>query len=332
MDESTQRRERLKAMRMEASQADATYNNNNNNNNQSAVSLSNPLLESATNPETQAQTVSQSFNYYTNPMAAYSGNKQSNTIFNLPNPSWRGNSPNPRGYYGPGGVRFPSLQTHFTSGASGQTGYSPGRGSQSSNLPNPSWRGNSPNPRGYYGPGGVRFPSLQTHFTSGASGQTGYSPGRGSGLDGSGQGGYPSPHFTNNPGHGSGRGYPSPGPNFRNNFSHGSGPNQGRGYGNNMTSGPSSGRGRGGRGRGHNHVSAEDRPDRFFNKSMVEDPWKFLEPVVWKSLKKQWLPHSVNAKKPRVSESPKPSSSQPSLAEILAASFNEAADDEPGAE
>ncbi|MFS7925489.1 putative protein SICKLE [Helianthus anomalus] len=70
MEESTKRRERLKAMRMEASQEDATYNNDH-----SAVSLANPLLESTTNSETQAQTTSQSFNYYTNPMAAYSGNK-----------------------------------------------------------------------------------------------------------------------------------------------------------------------------------------------------------------------------------------------------------------
>lgn len=109
-----------------------------------------------------------------------------------------------------------------------------------------------------------------------------------------------------------------------------------------MSSSPSSGRGRGrwsgrgqgqGRGGGHNHVSAEDRPDLFYNKSMVEDPWKFLEPVIWKSHKKLSVPHSLSTKKARVSESPRyrqQSSSQPSLAEILAASFNEAAtDDEP---
>ncbi|MFS7925515.1 hypothetical protein Hanom_Chr04g00285981 [Helianthus anomalus] len=41
MEESTKRRERLKAMRMEASHEDATYNNDH-----SAVSLANPLLES----------------------------------------------------------------------------------------------------------------------------------------------------------------------------------------------------------------------------------------------------------------------------------------------
>ncbi|XP_022004649.1 protein SICKLE-like [Helianthus annuus] len=141
---------------------------------------------------------------------------------------------------------------------------------QSSYLPNPSWRGNSPHPRGYCSPPGVGFPSPQTHFTNGPR----YGRGRGCG---SGQGG--------------------------------------------------------GRGQGHNHVSAEEqRPDCFFNKSMLEDPWKFLEPVIWKSLKKQWLPPSLNAKKPRVSESQRQSSSQPSLAEILAASFNEVAEDVPDAE
>ncbi|KAJ0673174.1 putative protein SICKLE [Helianthus annuus] len=135
---------------------------------------------------------------------------------------------------------------------------------QSSSLPNPSWRGNSPHPRG------VGFPSPQTHFTSG-------------------------PRYGRWRGRGSGQG--------------------------------------GGRGRGHNHLSAEEQwPDCFFNKSMLEDPWKLLEPVIWKSLKKQWLPPSLNAKKPRVSESQRQSSSQPSLAEILAASFNEAAEDVPDAE
>ncbi|KAD6453187.1 hypothetical protein E3N88_07892 [Mikania micrantha] len=311
MEESAQRRERLKAMRMEASQEDATFNTDH-----SAVNLSNPLIESTTN----SQITSQSFNYYTNPMAAYSGNKRSQvspqmtqdysstpqrprTNKTLPSPSLQphiNELPNPQMQQPPGHYANPNYSSN------------PPR---SSNLPSPSWTGNGPQSRSYCGPGGIDFPILKTHFTSG-----------------SGQPGYPSPHFTNSPGHGSGRGYPSPEPNFSNSPSHGSGqggypssgPNQGRGYGlgfkNNMTSGPSSGRGRGrgrGRGLGHNHLSAEDRPDRFFNTSMLEDPWKFLEPVIWKPLKKQWNPYSHRAK---VSESPR----QSSLAEVLAASFNEA--------
>ncbi|KAK1418733.1 hypothetical protein QVD17_27879 [Tagetes erecta] len=284
--------------------------------------------------------------------------QRSRTNETLPSPSFQphlNHSPNPQ---------MQQPQGHY---ANSNYAYSPNP-PQSSNFPNPNWAGNSPHPRGYCGPGGVGFPSPQPHFTSG-SGPGGNSPHASTGpgpLHGPGRGypspgpnfrnstnygSGPSPHFANSPGQSPGRGYPSPRPNFRNSPNHGpgqggypsSGPNQGRGYGlgfrNNMTPGPSfvSGRGRGsgqggGRGRGHNHVTAEERPDRFFNKSMVEDPWKFLEPVIWKSLKKQWLPHSVNAKKPRVSESPRQSNSQPSLAEILAASFNETTDDEPNAE
>ncbi|KAJ0946027.1 putative protein SICKLE [Helianthus annuus] len=90
MEESTQRRERLKLMRLEASQeaaAAATYNDDD----PSTTSLSNPFLQSTTNPESQAlQSVSQSFNYYTNPMAAFSGSRQprpqSNYIFSFSNP------------------------------------------------------------------------------------------------------------------------------------------------------------------------------------------------------------------------------------------------------
>ncbi|KAM0009683.1 putative protein SICKLE [Helianthus debilis subsp. tardiflorus] len=75
MEESTQRRERPTAMRMATSQEDATYKNDH-----SAVSLANPLLESTTNSETEVQTASRSFSYYTNPMAAYSGNKQRSQV------------------------------------------------------------------------------------------------------------------------------------------------------------------------------------------------------------------------------------------------------------
>ncbi|KAF5775821.1 putative protein SICKLE [Helianthus annuus] len=75
MEESTQRRERLKAMRLEASKEDATHNKDH-----STVSLANPLLESTTNSETEVQKTSRSFSYYTNPMAAYSGNKQRSQV------------------------------------------------------------------------------------------------------------------------------------------------------------------------------------------------------------------------------------------------------------
>lgn len=337
-------------MRMEASQ-EAT---NNDASAHSAVNLANPLIESTANPESQAQPFAQSFNYYTDPMAAYSGNKQRSKVTSQISQDY---SSTPTRPWSNETFPSPSLQSHINYSPnqrmqqpqgqySNASHYTP-NALQGGNFPNPNhnfqgrgWNTNSPRPGGYRGPGNFGYRSPQHHFTSGP-GQGGYaSPGPGSS---------PSPRFS--PDHGSGRGYPGPQPHFRNNPNYGSsqggypgsGSNQGRGQwsGNSMSSGASYGRGRGGgrgqgqgQGGGHNHVSAEERPDMFYNNSMVEDPWKFLEPVIWIPHKKQWFPPSVSAKKPRVSESPRQrqqSSSEPSLAEMLAASYNEAVNEEPSA-
>ncbi|XP_035838361.1 protein SICKLE-like [Helianthus annuus] len=244
MEESTERRERLKVMRMEASQEDATYNNDH-----SAVSLSNPLLESTTNSETKAQTTSQSFNYYTNPLAAYYGNKHRSQVspqlsqnFSSTHPRLQTNETFPSPFLQPHINHSPNAQMQQPQGsyASSNHAYS-SNPPQSSSLTNPSWRSNSPHPRGYSAPQGVGFPSPQTHFTSG-SGQGSY-PSLGSSLyftNSPGPNFKNSSHFANSPGHGPGRGYLSPGPNFRNS------PNHGSGQGGYPSSGPSSGRGRGG--------------------------------------------------------------------------------------
>lgn len=71
MEESEKRRERLKAMRMEAAQSDA---NNNFENSTQTRGLSSPLLETST---TNQDSCPQRFGYYTDPMAAFSGNKRS---------------------------------------------------------------------------------------------------------------------------------------------------------------------------------------------------------------------------------------------------------------
>jgi hypothetical protein len=75
---------------------------------------------------------------------------------------------------------------------------------------------------------------------------------------------------------------------------------------------------------------------------MLEDPWKFLKPVVWRSVSvyvnslntpdssKSWITKSLSTKNPKVSEPSNKSSSQPSLAEYLAALFNEAVNSAPG--
>lgn len=71
MEESEKRRERLKAMRMEAAQSGA---NNDVGISTQTQGLSNPLLESAA---TNQDPCPQRFGYYTDPMAAFSGNKRS---------------------------------------------------------------------------------------------------------------------------------------------------------------------------------------------------------------------------------------------------------------
>ncbi|KAL4567149.1 hypothetical protein LXL04_022723 [Taraxacum kok-saghyz] len=311
MEESAQRKERLKAMRMEASQEGPTYNEGGDH---LAVSLSNPLLEPTANPSGQVHQVAQSFNYYTNPMAAYSGNKQKTKVSpQIPHdyssilPRQQTNDMFPS----------PSLQPHLSHSPIPRMHMPHGQYQNPNFSYTPQVQGGHPSPGGYRGP----------HFTTGP-----------------GQGNYPSPgpgYPLPGPSLGRGYGYRGPGPNhFRPGPNHGPGystpgPNQGRGQwlGNSRGRGTWSGQGQGrGGGRGahnnNNHVTAEDRPDLFYNKSMVEDPWKFLEPVIWKSQKKPkpWTLYSSNVKKPRVLE--QPTASQPSLAEILAASFNEAASGE----
>lgn len=117
-------------------------------------------------------------------------------------------------------------------------------------------------------------------------------------------------------------------------------PTAGLGYGSSLSSGR--GRGRSGLGRGsnqgfgsHGSVSAELKPDLFYNKSMLEDPWRNLEPSIWKieiiSVKNFNTPNSRNlflsdsfgTKRARMSETSKESTSQRSIAEYLAAAFNE---------
>lgn len=78
MEESEKRRERLKAMRMEAAQGDV---NNDVKNFTESHGLSNPLIEtSATHQESSAP---QRFDYYTDPMSAFSGNKRSKVSQNI---------------------------------------------------------------------------------------------------------------------------------------------------------------------------------------------------------------------------------------------------------
>lgn len=346
MEESEKRRERLKAMRMEAAQTKVSDTVDT-----SAMPgyLSNPLVEgSATLPVQEDSCVTPRFDFYTDPMSAFSSNKRRSKVGNQVQQDYLTPSSN-SGYTatmarmssslsaGPRNCEMtPSPNPPF------QPNFSPGQGiNQAQGLyhssgpyrsiiemasPFPAhqgtpgvWNGSNGMPR--YGvpsnsPRGGNFPSPGFRPVGSPS----FRSGRGRGH-----------WFNNSPSPVSGRGGSSS-------------PNSGRGrsgwFGNSMS--PGSGRGRG-RGLGfHAHVSAQDRPELFYNKSMVEDPWKFLKPVIWSREKalgkmgntsdspKSWLPKSINMKKTRVSEATNESSSQQSLAEYLAASFNEAVNDASG--
>ncbi|KAI9075442.1 hypothetical protein K1719_042599 [Acacia pycnantha] len=88
--------------------------------------------------------------------------------------------------------------------------------------------------------------------------------------------------------------------------------------------------------------SSEDRPHdvgRFYKKTMVEDPWQLLKPVIWKMTdassknlytpegSKSWASNSSSTNKGGLSPAAVKSSSQPSRAEYLVAALNEAAND-----
>nr|XP_016483246.1 PREDICTED: uncharacterized protein LOC107803959 isoform X2 [Nicotiana tabacum] len=69
----------------------------------------------------------------------------------------------------------------------------------------------------------------------------------------------------------------------------------------------------------------------YYHKSMVQDPWKVLKPVIWKPHRdtrdspNSWLPKSNSSKKAKLGETPTESTPQQSVAEYLAAAFTEAA-------
>lgn len=381
------RRERLKAMRMEASQTEAS---NAAESHALPSCLSNPFVESSANVPVQKESHSiPRFDFYTDPMSAFSGNKKTmagnQTSQGYYTPPITSGSPMAQTSSSPSGTRtfemsprpanqfqpnyspdqriFPAPGTRNpqmtpSSANQFQTNYSPDQriyhapGTRPAMPPSPTnqFQTNySPDQRIYHEPGHYHgsgphksplemarpFPSYQG-TPPGPWNESGPSASYGVRPNVSTDGNFPNPGFGRvgspsfGPGQGRGHWYgngPSPGSGRGSSPS----PNQGRGrdrwVGNN--SNPGSGRS-GGRGRGsHEFVSAQDRPDRFYNKSMVEDPWQFLEPVVWRSMNSMnsWLPKSIRTKKAKVSETFNQSNSQFSLAEYLAASFNEAVED-----
>jgi hypothetical protein len=326
MDESEKRRERLKAMRM---QADQTEGSSNVSSSAVPVSLSNPLIE--TSATIQAESRAPRFDFYTDPMSAFSDSKKRSKAGN---PIRQDDFTSPNNYGSPMARFSPSLPGPRNPGMTPPPAHQINHSSSPNQI---MYRAQGPyyssgphrSPIGMAGPFSVQ-PQIPEVWNRPMS-PTGYrfpsNPSRGGYLPSPGFGPRGSPHLNTWQGRGH-RVSHSPSP--------GSGPGRGGGqwYGSSMSPGLGQS---GGRGRGYRpRLSA---PEQFYNESMFEDPWKFLKPVVWRSVSafvnslntpdssKSWITKSPNTKKAKVSEPSNKSSSQPSLAEYLAASFNEAVND-----
>ncbi|CAK8562064.1 unnamed protein product [Lathyrus sativus] len=202
------------------------------------------------------------------------------------------------------------------------------RGPPQYNFPfRPSGGGTYPSPR-FEPPGGPSYnnaPGMNQWPNHNSNPSSGYSPNHSEGYSPSPSSGYSpnhSPAFRNSPNTSQGRG---------------------RGFWH-STRGPVSGRG-GRQGSGsHGRWSNKDRscgPERYYKRSMMEDPWKCLKPIIWCSTYHfsniSFTPENSKPQAPSESTSTKregpsavfsKSNSGPSLAEYLASAFNEAANTE----
>ncbi|XP_052190256.1 protein SICKLE-like [Diospyros lotus] len=349
MEESEKRRERLKAMRMEALQGGV---NNEVGNFGEPQQLSNPLIETSTTLPLHANTNQPArFDYYTDPMSAFSTNKRRSMLNDensqdyftparpraTPSPAHQfqpNYSPDQRQYqarapyYSPGPRNPPPAHQFQSNHSPDQTMHQvwdPYKRSIPSGSPIGtvnSFGSHQGTPRGWNSPVGSGSYNLPSNSPGGnfSSPHFGGSPRLNTGWG-------RSQWFSNSPSSISGHGGSS-----TSNLGGGSG----RGSGNNLHPGL----GRGGRRgfRSHDSVSAELRPDLYYHRSMVEDPWKLLELVIWKKdpakslfakySSKSSLSKSECGKKAKITETSNESSSQPSLAEYLAAAFREAAENE----
>ncbi|KDP41490.1 hypothetical protein JCGZ_15897 [Jatropha curcas] len=337
-EDSERRRERLKAMRTVAAQAEASSHVQTSSG--YIGFLANPLLESPELTQEPSHATPR-FDFYTDPMAAFYSNKKRSGVGNqapqgyLTPPSDSASSmsqfssphPGPRN---PDMTPFPSNQMQHNYSPyqimdQTQVAYnsippctSPRAGPFPMHQGMPYAQGGSSGVAYYHNNAPHRGMTSQYHVRSR---NPNFQP-EGNHSFNYGQGRPLSPRIGNNPYFGSGRG--------------GSSTHSGRGQGQWHGSSRSQVSGRnGGRGRGfYSHGIGSDaalRAESFYDKSMVEDPWQRLEPVLWKGLdgsSDSWLPKSASMKKPRVSESSNKSSSQ-NLAEYLAAAFNESVNDAP---
>ncbi|KAL1546714.1 protein SICKLE isoform X2 [Salvia divinorum] len=349
MEESQKRRERLKAMRIEAADTTVVANTDRS---LASGGLANPLVEGEST-SIPTQYFSPRFDYYTDPMAAFSGSRRENITPQVSH----GHSSGPVHQHmppGPTHQHMPPGPTHqhmtpgptYRSTAPNQSYQTPGvnypdqRGGPQGNPP-AAWggpmeftgrpQGNPPNawggpmefagrPRGNP-PNAWGGPGIALNFTNPPNMSRG--------------GHFNNPSFgqEDHPYYGRGRGqnyYSSPHASGRGGSRHSEfGRGRGRSFGNSTTPGS---RMSGGRGGPRESVSAEVRPDLYYIKEMVEDPWKMLAPVKRKDTpapdNKSWLPKSIAMKKAKGStEVPQTSISQQSLAQYLASSFSDSTDE-----
>ncbi|KAL3504878.1 hypothetical protein ACH5RR_034719 [Cinchona calisaya] len=347
MEESEKRRERLKAMRMEA--AEAGVHGDAGNSVGASCSLSNPLVEASVPPPVHGEpTAAPRFDYYTDPMAAFSANKRRSKVSHQTSPDYF-TPPRPSAEM----IPPPAYQVQTTYSLNQRMFQPPGPYHSSHPFGSPSA---TPNPFGtpqgrinvvggststptYFPPNLPRGGnSASPGFVQIGSPSFSYGQGRGYGLNNSpqtGSGNWRSPLPYSGRGRSQWQGHNSPqtGPgNQYSPYSH-SGRGRGRSWG---TNNPGSVSGR--KVDSRDRFSAEVRPDQYYDKSMVEDPWEMLKPILWRrkdtpsldtpDFPKSWLPKSISSKKPQVSEPSNNYSSGRSFAEDLAASFHAATNSE----
>ncbi|CAN8325782.1 unnamed protein product [Cochlearia groenlandica] len=322
MEDSEKRKEMLKAMRMEA----AAHDDGSTGPEASSMNtslLSNPLAETSSHQQESYET--QRFDYYTDPMSAYSSFKRNNKTpkqQHISSPSNQASSPVqhlPQSVPGPLGSDYQAHANHGGFQAAqydGHNSHFEPRGMAPSHRGSPaSWNNNfRPPPVNHLGPPGPPqwvprpFPFSQERSDMGNN----RFGGRGSYNNTAPQ----FPHYGRQNSNWAGNSYPN------------SGRGRSRGRGMNTSFGRDGGR-----------RPMELGAERFYSNSMTEDPWKYLKPVLWKSCSdscssnstgQAWRPSSIAPKKPVITEpSHKPSHNQQSLAEYLAASLDEATEDEP---
>ncbi|XP_074573273.1 protein SICKLE-like [Curcuma longa] len=324
MEESAKRKEKLQAMRLEAARAVAPHQPSHSSSFSTGQLPSPspsllPLPRFADPPELETPPPAPRFDFYTDPTSAFSDSKRMRGA-----DASGGFSPfAPRRPTPPPSPSFPYGMRNTYVDSSYPAYHQMPHSSESSSFRTPSrvshnssWRSPIQSQSPLSGHQGSPVTGLASWNTSGGSSGHGFQA-------------HPSGSFVGSP-------HFSPGGNQLSN-ARTSSPysNFGRGRGG-QYSGGSGSRAIGGRGQRFNgRVSTRDDIASYFRKSMLEDPWRDMEPVVGDILEPMsgpgyWLPESVSGKKIKMPETEirHKLDSKSSLAEFLAASLEETINDD----